>query len=447
VADVRAFRALRPPRDLAARVVAPPYDVVGTEEARKLADGNPLSFLHVTRPEIGFAPGTDPHTEQVYRQGRTALDALVRDGVLRRDSTAGFSVYRQTWRGRAQTGVVGCVTVADYDAGVIRTHEHTRPDKETDRARHIAGLDAHDEPVFLLTPPDPRVAAEVAAVVTGEPDYDLTVDTVRHTLWVVDDPDRVSALREAFAAVTRLYVADGHHRSAAAGVVHRWRTEPGAGPGTGHGTGTVPGEGAGTEGEARTGTQAGSGSGSGGSGVFPAVIFPADELRVLAYNRVVTDLAGHRPEDLPGLLSAAGFEVTPAPAAVEPQRRHEFGAYLAGQWFRLVARDTGPVETDPIARLAVSLLQDRVLGPVLGVTDPRTDARIRFVGGIRGTAELEHLVDTGQAALALSLYPTSTEELLAVADTGQVMPPKSTWFEPKLLSGLFVHPMDPDPGS
>lgn len=417
MADVRTFRALRPPRDLAARVASPPYDVVDTDEARRLADGNPVSFLRVSRPEIDLDPGTDPHADGVHHHGRDRLDAFIRDGVLRAEAEPAYYVYRQTWQGRAQTGVVACVSVADYLAGVIRTHEHTRPDKEGDRARHIEILDAHDEPVFLLAPENPGIATQVAAVAAGPPEYDFTTgDGVRHTFWVVTAPERVQALRTGFAAVPRLYVADGHHRSAAAAAVHHRRETRGPDPADGAQT-----------------------------GVFPAVVFPAEQLRILAYNRVVTDLAGHRAEDLPGVL-AADFEVEAAPAAVEPEYRHVFGMYLAGQWYRVRIRPEDVDETDPVARLDVALLQNRLLGPVLRIGDPRTDDRIRFVGGIRGTAELERLVDSGDAAVAFSLHPTSAAELLAVADAGQVMPPKSTWFEPKLRSGLFVHAIGARPG-
>jgi uncharacterized protein (DUF1015 family) len=393
-------------------VSAPPYDVVSTAEARQLAEANPVSFLRVSRPEIALPEQTDPHAPQVYAAGRDQLATFVRDGVLRQDENESYYVYRQVWHGRAQTGVVACVSVQDYVSGVIRTHEHTRPDKENDRARHIDVLDAHDEPVFLVAPTDPVIATQIADVVSREPEYDFfTEDHVRHTLWVVDSSHEVETLHSAFAALPTLYIADGHHRSAAAQVVHQWRIDR-----TNDSPQTL-------------------------ASVFPAVIFPLDEPRILPYNRVVNDLGDHTDQGFLKQL-ADDFEVAAAPGPVEPERRHDFGLYLSGQWFRLRARNTQGVDQDPVAGLDVSLLQDRVLRPLLGIIDPRTDDRLAFVGGVRGTAELERLVDSGEAAAAFSLHPTSADELLAVADAGEVMPPKSTWFEPKLRSGLFVHAME-----
>lgn len=413
MATLRPFRALRPPRELVAAVAAPPYDVVDVAEARALAAGNPDSFLHVSRPEIDLPDDVDPHSGPVYGAARGALEDFVARGVLVRDAAAGLFVYRQrmTLPGDAahtvtQTGVVGCATVGDYLAGVIATHEHTRPDKETDRTRHIAALEAHDEPVFLMYRPDAAgagdVAAVVAAVTAREPEYDLvTDDGVAHTLWTVTAAE-ADLMVAAFAQVPTLYVSDGHHRSAAAARVAAELTAPGAGE-------------------------------------FPVVVFPADQLTVLPYNRVVRDLGGRDAEGFRSALEAS-FEMSPAATAPVPAR-HELGLYLAGRWWLLRARDGVVDEADAIARLDVSLLQDRVLGPLLGIADPRTDSRIAFVGGVRGTAELARLVDSGEFAAAFVLHPTSPEEVMAVADGGAVMPPKSTWFEPKLRSGLFVHPI------
>jgi uncharacterized protein (DUF1015 family) len=437
VVDVRPFQALRPPPEFAARVSAPPYDVMDVEEARATAAGNPDSFLHVSRPEIDLPPHVDPHAPEVHAQGRRALAAFVARGVLVPDAAPGYLVYRQRRGTACQTGVVGCAAVTDYSCGRIRTHEHTRPDKENDRVRHIDALGAHDEPVFLLSPRSGAVDAVVDQVTAGTPAYDFTSDDeVGHTLWAVHDPGQIAALRAGLDAVPQLYVADGHHRSAAAVTVHRLRREhrlrserkaQGAG-GAGHagpaGEGDDPRNHGADEDEA-----------------FLAVVFPADQLRILPYNRVVSDLAGQTAE---GLLAALAddFEVTANPGAVEPARRHDVGMYLGGRWYRLRARSGTADESDPVGRLDVALLQDRVLAPLLGIGDPRTDPRIRFVGGIRGTGDLVRLVDTGTAAVAFSLYPTSVAELIAVADSGTVMPPKSTWFEPKLRSGLFVHPLD-----
>jgi uncharacterized protein (DUF1015 family) len=407
MADVRPFRALRPAPGLEERVVSPPYDVVDTVEARAWAAGDPVSFLRVSRPEIDLPDDADPHGDDVYALGRATLGSFVADGVLVRDAVPTYSVYRQVMGEVVQTGVVAVVAVADYDEKRVRTHEHTRPDKELDRVRHIDALDAQDEPVFLLSRRSAAVDDAVAAVVGREPRTDLVSrDGARHTLWVVDDPDEVAALRSAFAEAGDLYVADGHHRSAAASRVHALRA-----------------------------------GAPGGHDAFLAVTFPLDDVHVMAYNRVVADLHGLDEE---GLLAALreGFDVAPADGPVTPERRHTFGLRLASGWYTLALPDGAVDESDPLARLDVSLLQERVLGPLLGIGDPRTDARIAFVGGIRGPGEIDRLVAEGRSAAGFTLFPTSTEELLAVADRGEVMPPKSTWFEPKLASGLFLHPLD-----
>ncbi len=404
--SIRPFPALRPPRDLASRVAAPPYDVVNREEARALAAGNPDSFLHVSRPDIDLDDSAA--AEALHRQGRAALEDLIARGSLVRDDAPVLLVYRQRMGDAVQTGIVGCASAEEYRRGLIAIHEHTRPDKENDRTEHIAGLGAHDEPVFLMYRPDVPGAAAIADVVArttaGEPEYDFaTDDGVAHTLWVVDGEADIRALSGAFGDIPTLYVADGHHRSAAAARV--WDDRP-----------------------------------SPETDAFPVVVFPADDLTVMAYNRAVRDLNGHA---LPGLLDAlaASFDIEPAASAPTPGP-HQFGLYAEGQWRLMAARDAIVDESDPIARLDVSILQDRVLAPLLGIDDPRTDRRIAFVGGIRGTAELERLVDSGDFAIAFALHPTSPGEVMDVADRGEIMPPKSTWFEPKLRSGLFVHAID-----
>ncbi len=405
MATVRAFVALRPPRDLAAAVAAPPYDVVDTAEAAAIADGNLDSFLRVSRPEIGLPAGAT--AEAVHRFGREMLEAFERRGTLVRDRDRELLVYRQEMGGASQTGVVAVVTAAEYRSGAIAVHEHTRPDKEDDRTRHIEALGAHDEPVFLMYRPDApgasRVAAVLATVTAGQPEYLLERDSVRHTLWTVPAAADIEALEAAFGEVPVLYVADGHHRSAAAARLAASDPRPGA-----------------TE--------------------FPAVVFPSDELTVMAYHRVVRDLRGLTPAAFRDALGT-DFVVTSAPAAPVLER-HQVGVYVAGAWSIATLRPGLVDEADPIARLDVSVLQERLLAPVLGIADPRTDTRIAFVGGIRGTAELERLVDSGEFAVAFALHPTSPDEVMDVADGGQVMPPKSTWFEPKLLSGLFVHPLE-----
>lgn len=404
---LHAFPALRPPGALASRVAAPPYDVVSRSEAAALARDNPLSFLHVARAEIDLPETVDPHDPRVYRQARRALDRLVADGALQRDRRAALYLYREVMAGRAQTGVVGGVHVDDYEAGVIRKHETTRPDKEDDRTRHLLALEAHAEPVLLLYRGRPEIDRLVAAATAAAPLYDFaTADGVAHTLWRVDDP---APYERAFAGVARAYVADGHHRSASA-----WR--------------------AARELRARHPGH----SGAEEYDWFPAVLVPADQLRILAYNRVVLDLAGRAPAEVLAELGRVGrLAVTDDPV---PPRPATFCVYLGGRWHRLELAEDSIDRSDPIRALDVSLLQERVLGPVLGIADQRTDKRIDFVGGIRGPRALAARVDSGEAALAISLHPTTVEQLMAVADAGHVMPPKSTWFEPKLLSGLFVHP-------
>lgn len=407
MATLRPFPALRPPRDLVAAVAAPPYDVVDTAEAAALAAGNPDSFLHVSRPEIDL-PGGDAHADEAYTQARVALEDALARGVLAPHEPS-LLVYRQAMDtpavSAAQIGIVGCVSTADYRAGVIATHELTRRDKEDDRTRHIDTLGAHDEPVMLMYRPEEPGAADVAeviaAVTAGEPEYDLVADDVRHTLWDVTDPALRARLEAAFAQVATLYVADGHHRCAAAARVAEVRDEPEA-------------------------------------AVFPATVLAADQLTVLAYHRVVRDLGGHTPASFLAALDEH-FEVGAVPAAPTPGR-HEFGVYLEGRWYLAAAREGVVDESDPIARLDVAVLTDRVVAPILGIDDQRTSERISFVGGIRGTAELERRVDALPGSVAFALHATSTIDVMDVADAGLVMPPKSTWFEPKLRSGLFIHP-------
>ena len=400
------FPAIRPEPALASRVASPPYDVVSRSEAAALARDNPLSFLHVGRAEIDLPETVDAHDPRVYREARRALDRLVAQGALRQDTRPALYLYREVMAGRAQTGVVGGVHVDDYEANVIRKHETTRPDKEDDRTRHLLALEAHAEPVLLLYRGRPEIDRLVAAAMAAPPLYDFaTADGVTHTVWRLDDP---APYQRAFEGVARAYVADGHHRSASA-----WR--------------------AARELRGRNAVH----SGAAEYNWFPAVLVPADQLRILAYNRVVTDLAGRAPADVLAELGRVGrLAVTDDPV---PPRPATFCLYLGGRWHRLELAEDSIDRADPIRALDVSLLQERVLGPVLGITDQRTDKRIDFVGGIRGTDALAARVDSGEAALAISLHPTTVEQLMAASDAGHIMPPKSTWFEPKLLSGLFVH--------
>ncbi len=382
-----------------------------------MAEGNALCFLRISLPQINLDPAATANAEEVHRLGRATLEDFVRNGTLVRDEKPGLLVYRQRMGDAVQTGVVGCASVEEYRRGVIAVHEHTRPDKENNRTRHIEVLGAHDEPVFLMYRPDASGAAAIAntlaGVTSGVPEVEFTTDQgVTHTLWTVDDAQAAQALIAAFEQVPTLYVADGHHRSAAA---------------------------------ARVWDETGHQSGHGEAAVFPVVVFPADDLTIMAYNRAVHDLGEHT---LASFLDALAlgfdiqrFDVKPAPAA-PTLGHHQFGLYSGGAWYLLTARDEIVDESDPIARLDVSLLQEHVFAPLLGIDDPRTDQRIAFVGGIRGTAELVRRVDSGEFAAAFVLHPTSPVEVMDVADLGEVMPPKSTWFEPKLRSGLFVHSID-----
>ena len=403
------FRALRPPPALAAQVAAVPYDVVSRDEALALAQGNANSFLHVGRSDIDLPAGTDPYDARVYAAARQSLDRFVADGTLVREAAPALYLYRQIMEGRAQVGVVGCVHVDDYEQDIIRKHEKTRPDKEDDRTRHVLTLSANAEPVFLTYRGAPALDRLVSAATAAAPLYDFTApDGVRHTVWRIGEP---APYVEAFAAVPLAYVADGHHRSASA-----WR--------------------AGRERRAASPSHQGTEE----YNWFLAVLFPADQLAILPYNRVVRDLHGMDPAAFAAALAAVGrLEPTDRPV---PDRAGAFCLFFGDRWHRLEL-DRATIDTaDPVGSLDVSLLQDRILAPLLGVGDPRTDRRIDFVGGIRGTGELERRVRSGEMALAVSLHPTTVVQLMAVSDAGVIMPPKSTWFEPKLRSGLFVHTLD-----
>jgi len=404
MALVRPFRALRPPPGLAARVASPPYDVINTREARALASGNVDSFLRVARPEVDLAPGVDEHADEVYAQGARNLAELRDRGVLRQDASPRIYVYAQTMGAHRQVGLVGCVSVDEYDRDIIRKHEKTRADKEDDRTRHIDVLDAHDEPVFLAYRAHPAIDALVSAITALAPDTDLTTDDgIRHTVWVPTE-EQSDALSAHFAEVPALYVADGHHRSAASSRVHAKRRG-------------APGE----------------------HDRFLAVLFPDEQLQILAYHRLVRDRQGRSPE---ALLAALGEVCALEPAATaSPPSPKSMGFYVGGRWYLGTVREGLWNTSDPVASLDASLCQDLVLDRIFGITDPRRDDHVDFVGGIRGTHELERRVREEGWSLAIAMYPTRIGELLAVSDAGRLMPPKSTWFEPKLRSGLFVHLM------
>ncbi len=412
MSDFRPFCGYRPAPAFAAHIAAPPYDVLDSEEARRLAAGNELSFLHVSKPEIDLPPGTDPYAARVYETGAANLRRLIERGYLRRDETPHFYVYRLRMGRHVQTGVVGAASVADYEQNLIKKHELTRSDKEDDRTWHIEITNANTGPVFLAYRPSPAVNRAVESIVTGEPAFDFTAeDEVTHTLWPVGDETLVAQLREGFQRTPCLYVADGHHRSAAAVRVARTRR---------------------ARNPHHTGQEA--------YNHFLAVAFPADQLQILPYNRVVADLAGLSADQFLGELRKVFDAVaTDQPA---PSQLHHFGLYLGGQWYRLVAKPGTYPAHDVVRCLDVQLLSDNVLGPLLHITDLRTDQRIGFVGGIRGAAELARLVDSGRYAAAFAMFPTTVEQLMTIADAGMIMPPKSTWFEPKLRSGIVVRLLD-----
>ncbi len=404
------FRALRPAKRFVREVAAPPYDVMNCTEAQCFCRANPLSFLHVEKSEIDIPDATGVDDQRIYDRARRNLTEMIESGVFRREDRPAFYLYRQRLGGHTQTGIAAGVSIAEYEAGRIRRHELTRDDKERERTRHIDTVGAQTGPVMLVYRGREAIERLTARVASRPPEYDFTAgDGVDHTVWVIGDPAEIREVVVGFAAVDSLYIADGHHRAAAAANVARLRSERNP-----------------------------SDRGDEAHHLLMAVLFPQDQLRIMDYNRAVRDLNGLTER---AFLERAGerFLIAESFTQKSPARRHEFGMYLGGTWRRIEARKEILRDDDPIAGLDISLLQEHLLAPVLGILDQRTDPRITFIGGIRGMVELEHLVDRGDCAVAFSLYPPTVEEMMAVADSGKVMPPKSTWFEPKLLSGLFVH--------
>lgn len=401
----KPFSALRPAAAVAAKLASVPYDVVDTAEARALAAGNPVSFLHVSRPEIDLPDGTDLYSDAVYAQAVKALNGLIDGGALVRDSEPAYYAYRQIMGEHSQTGIVACCHIDDYAADVIRKHEKTRQDKEDDRTRHVLELNANTGPVFLTYRDQSALDAVVARATQAEPLYDFTAaDSIRHTVWKLSAADG-QAVRALFDSVPVAYVADGHHRAKAA-----WR--------------------AGAERRAANPAHTGDEE----YNWFLAVLFPASQLTILPYNRCVTDLNGLSADEFLDRVHKVFTVTDNAPAS--PAGSRNVSLYLGGKWYGLSWES---FDADPVSSLDVSVLQDRLLAPVLGIADPRTDKRISFIGGIRGTDELVRRVDSGRDAVAFSMAPVTVEQMMAIADAGQIMPPKSTWFEPKLRSGLLVH--------
>ena len=402
MATLKPFAALRPQPELAAQICELPYDVMSSDEAREMAAGKPLSFLHVSKPEIDLPVGTDIYSPEVYAKGAENFAKLISQGALKQDSQPSFYLYRQVMGKHAQVGLVAAASCEEYLANIIKKHEFTRPDKEDDRVRHIEALNSQTGPVFLTYRAKENFDAFVAKKISETPAMDFTgADGVRHTSWTISNADEIAFVEAQFAQIPFLYIADGHHRSAAAGRVFKSR------------------------------------NGAGHSGQFLAVIFPHNQMQILPYNRVLKDLNGLTPGEL--ILKLEKIFETIRAGEATPKGKHELGLFLEGKWHRLTFKREFTMIADPIEKLDVTLLQKNVLAPIFGIDDPRTSKKINFVGGIRGTAELEKLVTSGEYACAFSMFPTSIEDLMQIADAGGIMPPKSTWFEPKLRDAMFCH--------
>jgi uncharacterized protein (DUF1015 family) len=406
VAVIRPFQALRPTADRAERVASVPYDVVNTNEARELAANNPFSFLHVSRPEIDLPDDTDPHSEPVYRKARENFDKLIKDCPLETEAPPSIYLYRLIMGDHEQIGVVSCCSIDEYDQDLIRKHERTRRDKEDDRTHHMLVLRAQTGPVFLTYRANRDIDTMVMEATIANAIFDFTAsDGIQHTVWRVPDPVRFV---HSFREVPFLYIADGHHRAASAARARTELKEKSSG---------------------HTGDEE--------YNFFLAVMFPDDQLQILPYNRAVEDLNGLSSSEFLEALRRE-FEVVEN-GSPEPARRGEWGMYLEGSWYTLRLAPGASRAEGIVDSLDVSILQDRLLSPILGIKDVRTDKRIEFIGGMRGSKELKRLVDQGNAAVAFSLFPTTIEDLLRVSDAGEIMPPKSTWFEPKLRDGLLIH--------
>ena len=411
MAVFRPFKAVRPLPAFASKVAALPYDVMNSKEAAEMVKGNPYSFLHVDKAEIDLPEGTDLYSEQVYLKAKENLDRLVSENICAQDGNARFYIYRQIMNGRSQTGLAGCVSIDDYINNIIKKHELTRADKEADRINHVDYCDANTGPIFLTYRPQSEVATILADwCASHNPEYDfVTDDGIANTVWVIDSDEVNARISELFADVDYLYIADGHHRAASAVKVGLKRRE-----------------------------QFPDYDGSEEFNFFLAVLFDCNELEIMDYNRVIKDLDGNTEDEFIAKISEKFSVEAVGKDAYKPENAHNFGMLLGGKWYKLTAKEGTFNSADPVESLDVSILQNNLISPILGIDDPRTDKRIDFVGGIRGLGELERRVSEDMC-LAFSMYPTTLRELMDIADAGQIMPPKSTWFEPKLLSGLFIH--------
>ena len=410
MAILRPFQAIRPQASLAGRVAALPYDVINSQEAREAVKGNPYSFLHVDKAEIDLDASIDIYDQQVYKKAAENLSQMAEKGVCLQEETPCFYIYQQEMDGRTQNGIVGCASIDDYLQNHIKKHELTRADKEADRIRHVDICDANTGPIFLTYRAVPEISARVELWIRNhEPVYDfIAEDGIGHRVWVVDSQQEIAFFAEAFCQVPDFYIADGHHRAASAVKVGQKRRQ---------------------EHPDYTGEEE--------FNYFLSVLFPDEQLRILDYNRVVHDLNGMEKEEFLEKLGMS-YECQKVQGPCRPQEKHTMGMYLDGQWYHCRARAGSFSPDDPVGRLDVSILQNQILTPLLGIEDPRTSSRIEFVGGIRGLKELEKMVDGGMA-VAFAMYPTGLDDLMEIADGGHIMPPKSTWFEPKLRSGLFIH--------
>lgn len=411
MAVFRPFKALRPTPEYASKVAALPYDVMNSAEAKVMVEGNPYSFLHVDKAEVDLPDCTDIYCDKVYAKANENLLKLESDGICKMDETPCFYIYQQIMNGRAQTGLVGCAWVDDYINNRIKKHELTRADKEADRIRHVDTCDANTGPIFLCYKGQAEITDIIETYKQGTPEYDfITDDGISNTVWIINDAEACKKLADLLGNVGDFYIADGHHRCASAVNVAKMRRE---------------------QNPDYNGTEE--------FNFFLAVLFPAESLEIMDYNRVVKDLNNNTESEFIDKIKADFvIEDAPCEGAYHPEAKHTFGMYMSGKWYKLTAKDGTFDPQNPVDQLDVSILQKNLLTPILNIGDPRTDKRIDFIGGIRGLGELERLVDGGMA-VAFSMYPTTLDDLMAIADANLIMPPKSTWFEPKLLSGLFIH--------
>lgn len=414
MAVFKPFRAIRPSADHVREVASRPYDVLNSNEARQEVEGNDLSFLHVVKPEIDLPVDTDPYSDVVYEKGKVNFHGLMSRGILTQDPDSSFYIYRLTMDGRSQTGLVGCCFFEEYFDGIIKKHELTRPVKENDRVRHVECLNANAEPVFFSYRGKSSINEFVRYKTTDTPEYNFIADDqIKHELWPISKTEDIKFITDAFKEVPYLYVADGHHRTAAAARIGKKRKE---------------------ENPNHTGMEE--------YNYFLTVLFPDEELKIFDYNRLVKDLNGLSPSDFLTKLEDSFIVSQYGDGDPQPTMIREFSLYLEGEWYRLLAKDGCWDENDPVGDLDVTLLSEKVLTPLLNIIDLRKDNRIDFVGGIRGLSELKRRVDSGEMIAAFALYPVTMEQLLTIADAGEIMPPKTTWFEPKLRSGLFVHDLE-----